>query len=356
MKELKFNFSTGVCRVLVGSGILCRIGKIIKNFIGSGYKIVIVTDQNVFELYERAVRSSFLSEGFGVLTFKFRGGERFKNFRTFEFFCNFLARNRIKKTDLIVSLGGGVVGDLAGFASACYLRGLRFVQVPTTLLAMVDSSVGGKSAINLKFGKNLVGCFKQPILVLCDVNLVSTLSQLQISSAMAEVVKCAVLFSEQFFQFLYDCGPKLSPSELEFVVFRCLQLKKTLVEIDEFDLLSERVKLNFGHTLGHALETYFGYGKLTHGQAVAFGMSYFLRQSERLGLTKAGEFERFELVLKKFNLKTHIHIKNLQKIFKICLNDKKSTSEGLDLVLISEIGYCFIKKFSLAEFKKFLTF
>ena len=357
MNDFFIKFSNFNTKIFVGQKICAQIGQIVKQklLFESLCNVVIITDNVVYNLFGKLVKQSFLNAGFKVLMFKIGSGEKSKNLNNFKKVCNFLIDHRIKRTDFIVSLGGGVVCDFAGFVSACFLRGVRFIQIPTTLLAMVDACVGGKTALNLKQGKNLIGFFKQPDLVLCNLSFVETLPAVLISSAMAEIIKYSVLFSESFFNFLLDCKLKLLIGELEKIVVKCLTFKKKLIEIDEFDEKNERIKLNFGHTIGHALETYFGYDntKLNHGQAVALGMSFCTRQGEKLGLTKVGSFERLKLVLEKFNLPTSFKF-NLKKLYAICLNDKKIFSNGLNLVLIKEIGCCFVKKFSLAEFKNFL--
>lgn len=356
MNEIIINYNNFSTKVLIGQQIHEKFGSIVKKNLDVSINctVVIITDNVVFDLIGKAVEKSFLNVGFKVLFFKLNVGEKFKNLKSFERACNFLAKNRIKRTDLIVSLGGGVVSDLAGFVSACFLRGIRLIQIPTTFLAMVDACVGGKAAVNLKSGKNLVGCFKQPSLVFCNLNFVSTLPKLEYFSAMAEVVKYAALFSGNFFNFLLYCSQNLSNSELEFIVYNCLNFKKKLVEIDEFDLKQERVKLNFGHTIGHAIERCCGYGSFTHGQAISIGMSFCTRRSEELGLTEKGEFDRLKFVLEKFNLPTSFEF-DFKKIFKFCLNDKKVCDEGVNLVLIKKIGSGFVKKFSFDHFKNFLN-
>lgn len=359
MNELIIKFPNFHTKVFIDQKFQNKFGILAKKnlFCKQGSTVVIVTDYVVFNLFASEVEKSFLAAGFRVLSFKLGSGEKIKNFKNFKRLCNFLAEHKIRRTDVLVSLGGGSVSDLVGFVSGCYLRGIRLIHIPTTLLAMVDACVGGKAAINLKSGKNLVGCFKQPGLVFCSLSFVATLPELQYFSAVAEVVKCAVLFSERFFKFLVGCGKRFSEGELKTVVVECLKIKKNLVEIDEFDEKGERMKLNFGHTIGHALETYFGYGgSLTHGQAVALGMSFCFQQGEKLGLTNLGEFEKLKFVLKKFNLPTKIEKSvNFRKLHKICLNDKKNCHDGINLVLVKKIGCCFVKKFSLAEFKRFLN-
>lgn len=317
-------------------------------------KIIIISDNLVCKFYKNFIKSEFFKINLKPIFYIVCYGERAKNFKNFKLICNFLAKNKVKCTDLIIAFGGGVVCDLAGFVSACYLRGLQLVLIPTTLLAMVDACLGGKTSINSKFGKNLIGCFKQPDLVLCNLNFIKTLPMREYFSAVAEIVKYAVLFSANFFNFLVNCNTVFSNSELQFVVIKCLKLKKEIVEIDEFDNLGKRIKLNFGHTIGHALENIYGYGNITHGEAVAAGMAFCVKNGEKLGWTKSGEFAKLKFILKKFNLLNNFKI-NHRKLFKICLNDKKNVSDGINLVLLKQIGSAYVKKVDLNNFLKFLN-
>ena len=252
--------------VLIGAGLLDRCGELIAA-VHKPCTAAIITDDTVNALYGERVEASLAAAGYKVVRFVFPHGEENKNLMTFAAAQNFLAENRLSRSDLVVALGGGVVGDLAGFVAATYLRGIRFVQLPTTLLAAVDSSVGGKTAVDLPAGKNLCGCFSQPSLVLCDYETLSTLPEETFAEGCAEVVKYGVLADEGFFSALEEKGVK---GEEEAVITRCVSIKRDVVCADEFDN-GERQKLNLGHTVGHAIEQNSNFS-VSHGAAVAMGM------------------------------------------------------------------------------------
>lgn len=355
MYKINLNFKNANNTVLIDDNFF-EIMKILSDqpFCEKAASVAIITDKLVFNLYKSIIKKEFSKICSKIFIFKIRSGEQAKNFKNFNKICNFLAKNKIKRNDLIIAFGGGVVCDLTTFVASCYLRGVKLILVPTTLLAMVDACVGGKAAINLKYGKNLVGCFKHADFVLCNLNFTSTLKEKEFQSAFAEIIKYSAMFSESFFNFLMNCSLKFSINELKFIVLKCLQLKKKIVELDEFDTLNKRVKLNFGHTIGHALEKLYNYGSISHGQAVAVGMAFCVKQSEKLGLTEKGEFDKIKFILKKFNLFYNFKI-NSKKLLRTCLNDKKTLNDGIYLVLLKKIGVGYVKKFSLDDFKKFLN-
>ena len=253
--------------IKICAGILSQIG-IEAAALGKASKVCIVSDSNVFPLYGQKVTERLQEAGFTVGSYVFPAGEQHKNAETFLSLLNELASMQLTRTDLIVALGGGVVGDLAGFAAACYLRGIRFIQVPTTLLAAVDSSVGGKTAIDLAAGKNLAGAFWQPSLVLCDTDTLNTLPQEIFRDGCAEVIKYAILYDPALFK-------ELMLSALDFdresVIARCVEWKRDVVMEDEFDTGS-RMKLNLGHTIGHGVEARSEFA-ISHGQGVSIGMA-----------------------------------------------------------------------------------
>ena len=235
--------------ILIGQGLLPTLGAEAKK-LGKAQKICVVSESNVYPLYGAAVEESLKSAGFSVVSYVFPAGEESKNGQIFLDLLNFLAENQLTRSDMIVALGGGVVGDLAGFAAASYLRGIRFIQVPTTLLAAVDSSVGGKTAIDLPAGKNLAGAFCQPSLVLCDTDTLNSLPLDIFRDGCAEVIKYGVLYDPKLFAHLEEKGLAF---DREAVITRCVELKRDVVMEDEFDT-GARMKLNLGHTVGHGLE------------------------------------------------------------------------------------------------------
>ncbi len=353
MKNINFNFSNEVTRVFTGCGLFKNFDNFATDLFNSKCKLVIITDKKVFKLYANKLKQKFLKLGFIVLVFVVKCGEKFKNFKTLISLFNFLALNKIQKGDFIISIGGGVICDLSGFASGCFLRGLNLIHIPTTLLAMVDACVGGKAAVNLSVGKNLVGCFKQPVLVVCDPELVLTLSKLELFNGMAEIIKYAALFCEDFLNYLNSCHDVPRIYEIETMVYKSLLFKKKVVEFDEFDKKNERIKLNFGHTIGHAIETFYGYKKIKHGQAVSIGMSIILKQGEKFGFTKSGEFLKIKQILQKFKLPVSTTIES-DKIINLCLHDKKNINGQIRLVLLKKIGLSYLQNFNITEFKNFI--
>ena len=253
--------------VIVGSAIIPQIGTYLSE-LKTDCKAAIISDSNVWPLYGSCVSESLDNAGISPVHYVFPAGEASKNANTYLKILNFLAENQITRSDLIVALGGGVVGDITGFTAATYLRGISYVQIPTSLLAMVDSSVGGKTAIDLPAGKNLVGAFKQPRLVLCDIDTLHTLPERLFLDGCAEVIKYAMLYDEPLFNALQISGPDF---DRETVIARCIGLKRDVVQEDEFDNGS-RQRLNFGHTIGHAIEARSDF-QISHGQAVAAGMA-----------------------------------------------------------------------------------
>ena len=253
--------------ILIGNGLLSQLGGYVKA-LEKIQTVALVSETTVYPLFGQAAEKSLADAGFQIKSFVFPAGEASKCADTYLKLLTFLARNHLTRTDAIVALGGGVVGDLAGFAAATYLRGIRFVQVPTTLLAAVDSSVGGKTAINLRAGKNQLGCFHQPAAVICDTDTFSTLHEREVRSGSAEIIKYGVIGDEGFFESL---GEEPISARYEAVVECCVSMKRDFVARDEFDR-GDRRYLNFGHTIGHAAERCSGY-TLPHGYAVAMGMA-----------------------------------------------------------------------------------
>ncbi|MFA5658512.1 MAG: 3-dehydroquinate synthase, partial [Oscillospiraceae bacterium] len=269
--------------IYIGSGVLKSCGEIIAKKV-KGKKAVIVTDDIVSDLYAKSVALSLNEQGVKTDIFVFENGEHSKSHEILIKLYDYLSEKQMTRSDFLVALGGGVVGDLTGFAAATYLRGLEVVQLPTTLLAMTDSSIGGKTAVNIKSGKNLVGAFKQPACVICDTNTLKTLSDEIFTDGMSEVIKYGMIKDAALFELL---NKKADDTDIEQVILKCAEIKKTVVESDEFDK-GERMLLNFGHTLGHAIEKYYNYNGISHGKAVAVGMCMMSYYTEKAGLTQKG--------------------------------------------------------------------
>lgn len=333
--------------IIIGSHFLSSSGVYIKK-VFSGKRAVIVTDDLVNQLYAQTVLKSLQNAGIQASIFVFPHGETHKSFTTLNQLYAFLAQEQITRSDLLVALGGGVVGDLAGFAAATWMRGIRYVQIPTSLLAQVDSSVGGKTAIDIPEGKNLVGAFHQPLLVLCDIETLKTLSPEFFADGMGEVIKYGMIRSKNLFDQLLLDDPF---NCLENIIEQCIAIKRDVVQNDEFDT-GERMVLNFGHTLGHGIEKYYNYTGISHGHAVAAGMALITAYSERHNITSHGVYEQLKTCLQKYNLPVAVS-PSVSEMIHFCLNDKKRTGDKISLVLCKEIGECKIVSFTLTEFYRF---
>ena len=333
--------------VLIGSGLLGSIGaraaamKKVK-------KVCIVSDTNVWPLYGDTVRSSITDAGLEAVPFVFPAGEESKSAATYLELLNCLAENHLTRTDLIVALGGGVVGDLAGFAAATYLRGISFIQVPTTLLAAVDSSVGGKTAIDLPAGKNLVGAFWQPSLVLCDTDCLNTLPEDIFRDGCAEVIKYAVLYDNHLFRCLAHTGLDF---DRETVITRCVELKRDVVAQDEFDT-GMRMKLNLGHTFGHGVEARSNF-EISHGKAVAIGMAIVARAGFAKGICSKEARDEILTVLDRFKLPSSCEF-SAEQLFTAALSDKKRSGGTVSLIVPRSIADCVILPMPVTEIQSFI--
>ncbi len=325
-------------RVQVGSGLLARAGEAIA-LAHSPCRAAIVSDSNVWPIYGEKLVNSLKSAGFNPVFFVFPAGEASKTGETYLTLLNFLAENRLTRADLLVALGGGVVGDVCGFAAATYLRGVEYVQLATTVLAAVDSSVGGKTAIDLPAGKNLVGAFWQPKLVLMDTSPLDTLSARIFSDGMAEVIKYGCIWDREFFDLLARCGDRAGVMEhIVEVLCTCCAIKAKVVMEDERDT-GLRMILNFGHTLGHAYEKAYHYETYTHGQAVSAGMVLAAELGERLGVTQPGTKAQIEQLTAAFGLPTAIPCTAEDYESAVGL-DKKGSGDSITVILLRTLGEC----------------
>ena len=332
--------------ILVGKGLLDRAGELISK-VKKPCSAVIITDSNVDVLYSERLKKSLVKEGFEVYKFTFNAGEKSKNATTFIEILEKMAQWKITRSDLVIALGGGVVGDITGFASACYLRGIDFVQIPTTLLSAVDSSVGGKTAIDLLAGKNLAGAFYQPRLVICDTDTFSTLPQREIACGYAEVIKYAVLFDEEFFTQLDE-----GKTDIDTVVEKCVTFKRDVVQRDEFDK-GERKLLNLGHTAAHGIEKVSDF-EVSHGEAVAVGTVIAAKISENKGLCQKGISEKIRTVLNKYNLPDEYDV-SAQQLYEAAKSDKKREGEKITLVLVEKIGKCVLCEVDVEELEEMFS-
>lgn len=333
--------------ILIGNDILKNSGEYIKSVL-SPESAVIITDDIVDGLYAQAVENSVKNQGINTFKFVIKNGEASKNGENFIEICEFLAQNQITRKDIIIALGGGVVGDLAGFVASAYLRGIDFVQIPTTLLAAVDSSVGGKTAIDISNGKNLVGAFHQPSLVICDYSTLDTLSPEIFSQGCAEVIKYAVIGNEELFFHLDKFGFDF---DREFVISECVKMKKSLVEKDEFDK-GERQLLNLGHTIGHSIELNSNF-TVSHGEAVGVGMCIIAKSAYKKNLCNKDTFEKIKNIVDKFNLPTSTKI-SASQLYNTALKDKKRSGSYLNLIIPYAIGNSKILKIKTDELLSFI--
>ena len=334
--------------ILIGKGLLDNCGELSAKAV-KARKAAIVTDDNVDRYYgERAVES-FEKAGFTVVKFVFPHGEASKSHSVLLKLYDFLAENGFTRSDILIALGGGVVGDLTGFAAATYMRGIEFIQIPTTVLSQVDSSVGGKTAVDISGGKNLVGAFHQPSLVICDTDTLDTLTPEFFADGMAEVVKYGMIRSKELFDLLCEQDIK---SNMPDIIKRCVSIKAQVVANDEFDR-GERALLNFGHTLGHAIEKHYNFSGITHGYAVAIGMSVFTHIAESKGICRAGTADMLNKLLEKCALPCTTDI-DMNILYKYSLGDKKRSSTGIDIIICSDIGESKVDKMTIEEYAAFL--
>lgn len=319
--------------VKIGANLLSYLGREAKAVV-TGNTAVIVSDSNVWPLYGNQATKQLEKWDFSVLSFVFPAGEASKNFSIYLKLLNYLAENHITRTDFLVALGGGVVGDLCGFAAATYLRGIDYIQVPTTLLAMVDSSVGGKTAIDLPAGKNLVGAFYQPKLVLCDTSLLETLPEQVFLDGCSEVIKYGILFDLQLFAHLQE---KVIRFDRDWVINRCIEQKRDVVEKDEFDQ-GLRQLLNLGHTFGHSIEKESNY-TLSHGYCVAIGIAMAARCAAAKEICTQETAKTITALLDQFSLPTQSPY-TAETLIRHAFSDKKRASDHITLILPATIGCC----------------
>jgi len=340
MRTVEVSLGQRSYQILVGSGLLSEAGRHVAAIIPPG-RVLIITDATVAELHLDRVSRSLSAAGFAVSTVTVPAGEQSKSFDQLSRLCDECFRAGLERRSLIVALGGGVIGDLAGFVAATYLRGIPFVQIPTTLLAQVDSSIGGKTGINLPGGKNLVGAFHQPALVLADVAALATLDARQFSSGLAEVVKHAMIRDAALFARLEAEAAKIlarDPATLEEIVARNCAVKAAVVSSDEREA-GLRAVLNYGHTVGHAVESVASYGVYTHGEAVALGMAAAAAIARSRGYVDGAVVARQNHLLECFGLPIKLRRPlDAAALLEAMRHDKKIQAGRLRLVLPVAIG------------------
>ena len=337
IESLRVNLGERSYSLHFGSDLAAAVRAEVDALSQSGRKTVVLTDRNVASHQAGGLRTMFGASPTMVL----EAGEETKSLREYGRVLDFLAEQRVDRTSVLFAVGGGVIGDLGGFAAASYLRGIEFFQVPTTLLSMVDSSVGGKTGINLKAGKNLVGAFHQPKAVFIATGLLATLPTREFAAGMAEVIKAGLLGDAALFAQLERTPLTVASPELANVIRTCCALKARVVEADERELAKEggRALLNLGHTFGHAIEQVTGYGVYLHGEAVAVGISAAARLSARLGCLTMAEVQRVDGVVTAHALPVRLREPlPLDKLMETMARDKKVRGGQLRFVVLRKLG------------------
>jgi len=340
--------ATGSYDIIIEDGIIDKTGEYVATLV-KGRKVVLVTDDIVDSLYSKRVVTSLEASGFAIYKFVMPHGETSKNAENFIKLLEFAAENRVSRSDVFVALGGGVVGDLTGFAASAFLRGTAFVQLPTTLLAAVDSSVGGKTAIDLTAGKNLVGAFYQPKIVLCDTTTFNTLSEEIFADGMAEVIKYGAIIDRELWGWLKE---PLDHDKIEKIVARCVSIKRDVVEKDEFDVGLRQI-LNFGHTIGHSIEALSNY-EISHGKAVAIGMSLVSEMSVKNGYCKDTNLvKEMNEMLCLHKLPTDTKF-TAEALIEPIRSDKKGNGTSVNMILLKKIGQYIIESISFDNIQAML--
>lgn len=339
VNEVKVDLAAHSYMIHIAAGSISKAGEQLRQ-LALGNKLLIVTDDNVCPLYAKTVADSLAAAGFVPEVLAVLPGESSKSLTTANTVFTEAITRGLDRKSAIIALGGGVVGDLAGFVAACYLRGVPFIQVPTTLLAQVDSSVGGKTAVNHELGKNLIGAFYQPQLVIVDPQTLHTLSDRELKAGLAEVVKYGVIADSEFFGYLQDHAAALLDRDLTVlttVIGKCCQLKASVVAQDEREN-SLRMILNFGHTIGHAIEAEGGYAEYNHGEGVAIGMHAAALISEQLGLCGQNQVAALRQLLTCLGLPLTAPGYQPEQLLRYLVRDKKVVNGKVNWVLMTQIG------------------
>ena len=352
MDEVKVNLGKRSYDIKIARGLLANSGSEAR-LLSKADKVAVITDANVDALYGQSIQKALEDAAFSVSRIVIEPGEKSKTLGTLSDVFAQMAAFGMTRSDLVITFGGGVPGDLGGFAAATFLRGIDFIQVPTSLLAQIDSSVGGKVAVDLPAGKNLVGSFYQPLGVFIDPDLLGTLPKRYLHDGLAEAIKYGCIRSSGLFtklQHIKDDEELLS--EIEAIIQECCSIKARIVEMDEFDT-GERMLLNFGHTIGHAVEKYFNYETFTHGEGVGIGMVALTEQTEQLGITAKGSAKLIREVLKRYGLPTEAVMAKDEVLRTIAL-DKKKKGGTITLIVLDKIGQARLMKIPCEELASYI--
>ena len=353
MEKIHVDLGKHAYDIEIGAGLLPTVGAKVAALVPKAQRAVIVSDSNVAPLYGEILQRSLNEAGLPATIVTFEAGEQSKNMQVLSQVLEQIAKSGLTRSDVLVTLGGGVVGDLGGFAAASFMRGIAFVQVPTSLLSQIDSSVGGKVAVDLKAGKNLAGAFYQPKGVFIDTNLLSTLPVRFLHDGLAEAIKYGCIQDANLFEKIagYADDSELL-ADIDSVVATCCAIKARIVEEDEFDT-GLRGILNFGHTLGHAVEQHYAYGEYTHGEGVAIGMYQITKRTEEMGMTPAGTAEKIAEVLKKYNLPIEAGVEK-SLLIDTMAKDKKKSGNTITLIVLDELGNGRLHKINWQEVPNYL--
>ena len=338
--------SSGSYPVVVGRGVLDQLGPRLQAM-GAASQAYLISDENVFRAYGRRAQRSLESCGIATHSYAIPPGEESKSLALAEAIYAWLAKLRAERKHTIIALGGGVVGDLAGFVASTFLRGMPFVQAPTSMAAMVDASIGGKVAVNLSFGKNLVGAFYQPSLVLADVDTLSSLGGRELAEGWAEAVKHGLILDAELFDLFEEHAEDLLALRGQIatdVIRRSVAIKAQVVSEDERETLGRRILLNYGHSIGHALESATGYGHYMHGEAVAVGMMGAARISQAMGLLAPEAVQRQQRVLERFGLPLAAPGLDPHLVLDQMTHDKKTEAGSLRWVLLEDVGQSVVRR------------
>ena len=329
--------------IIIGKNILEKAGAYINTCLPP-CRLCIITDSTVNSIYAQVVMTSLMEHGYQTSKIVFPAGEHSKNLTTYSNILEAMADEGLTRSDAVVALGGGVVGDLAGFAAATYMRGIPYIQIPTTYMAAIDASVGGKTGINLLCGKNLAGAFWQPSMVFCDYHTFDSLPPAKLMDGIAEAVKCAAVSEESLL-------PHIRKKDYEYVIERCVSIKKSIVEADERDTGLRQI-LNFGHTVGHGIEKLSSFS-VSHGQAVAKGLIVEARASYRFGLAPVDIASPLQDILAEMGFDLSVDY-SPEEIYQYALMDKKIMGDRITMVIPESLGKCRLHKISLSELQKFI--
>lgn len=347
LETLSVNLGSRAYKILIGANLIHQLGARLKPLL-PGKQVAIVSNTVVAPLYMEPLEAALREHGFSTLPIVLPDGESHKDFHHLQKIFDILIHNRFERSATLLALGGGVVGDMTGFAAATFLRGVPFVQIPTTLLSQVDASVGGKTGINHPLGKNLIGAFYQPRLVAIDVETLKTLSQRERLAGLAEVIKYGIIWDTAFFQQLEQemAGVlRLEQTLLIQTIRTCCAIKAQIVAGDEHEAESgNRALLNFGHTFGHAIETLAGYGQILHGEAVAIGMVMAAHLSEQMGLCMAGDATRIRLLLQRAGLPVYAPRFPVAHYLEAMTRDKKVVGGTIRFILMDRIGHATMRR------------